>query len=130
MPNNAPWTLRFLAVLADTGDVAKSAKAAGISQARAYRHRRRDESFAAEWDDTLRSIIKSRVRLELQQKLLDRAIDGWVEPVFSGGKVVGAKRRFDHRLAILFLERHMPEVYGRTNEVVVDDEFNEDDSFL
>lgn len=49
-PPRAAWTARFLAVLAETRVVTTAARAAGISPASAYYHKRRRPDFAAEWN--------------------------------------------------------------------------------
>lgn len=49
-PPRADWTVRFLAVLAETRVVTSAARAAGIAPASAYYHKRRRPDFAAAWD--------------------------------------------------------------------------------
>lgn len=53
-PLNKHWRVYFLTALIDTSNVTASAEAAGISPSRAYRVRREDANFAAQWRTALR----------------------------------------------------------------------------
>jgi len=44
---------RFLAKLAESGNITASAKAAGVPRTTVYRWREKFKTFAAEWDDAL-----------------------------------------------------------------------------
>jgi hypothetical protein len=53
-PLNKHWRTYFLTALIETSNVTASAEVAGISPSRAYRVRREDENFAAQWRVALR----------------------------------------------------------------------------
>jgi hypothetical protein len=88
----------FLANLADTGVVTKSARAAELSKATVYAMRRVDEDFAKRWDEAL-NVLPSRVL----DAVVEEAIEG--EPIMSAeGHIVG--RRRNARLLERLAEKH------------------------
>ena len=90
----------FFATLADTCNVARSAKTAGFTANWAYRKRKTDAAFRAGW---ARAVAEGYAKLELV--LLDRAMNGTVKRVPSGG---GEKRirEYPNQLAMALLKRH------------------------
>lgn len=87
----------FIRQLARIGLVSAAARACGMSAKSAYALRKRSgaESFAAAWDD---AVDIGRFRGEAVA--IDRAINGYLEPVFRQGRKVGERRRFNDRLLI------------------------------
>lgn len=113
-PRADGWTpdvqRRFIQALAETGTVEGACRIVGMSVGSAYRLRNApgSEGFARAWRD---------VTVQVAERLLDvcfeRAIQGWDEPVFDrDGIRIGAKQRFDHRLAINLLRAYIPERFG------------------
>jgi len=98
------WTperrAKFLALLAENGNVRLSALSCGLSPQSAYKLRRRDATFARTWMAAL-----SLARDHADQVLADRALLGVEEPVFYRGEQVGVRRRFDTRLLLAHLAR-------------------------
>src|SRR5689334_12953216 len=98
------WTpelkARFLAILAESGNVRLAARRCGMSAQSAYVQRRRDEQFARTWAAAMRL-----ARDHCEQVLGDRAIDGVEEPIFYGGELVGTRRRYDTRLLLAHMAR-------------------------
>ncbi|RZF60759.1 hypothetical protein EWE75_21330 [Sphingomonas populi] len=80
----------FLDTLALSGDVARSAEAAGRTHASAYALRRHDPAFADGWEEALNAAYA-----RLEDELLARAID-------LGAREVGT---FDQALALKLLAR-------------------------
>ncbi|RYG98061.1 MAG: hypothetical protein EON58_08240 [Alphaproteobacteria bacterium] len=78
----------FLRVLARTKEVREACRAAGMSSTAAYALRRRSPPFARAWEKMLGLDTPS-----VLDAALARAIEGWVEPILVGGKVVGERRR-------------------------------------
>lgn len=84
-----------------------------------YNWRAKDAAFAAAWDDAL--AIKPADVLHLHASAFDRAADGWMEPVYFKGKVVGAVRRYSSYLTKIMLEAHVPDLF-RSNLANATDE--------
>ena len=83
----------FLRGLSETGTVAGAARAAGVSDTAAYNLRACNADFATAWDRALRVSAPA-----LEQVAYERAVEGWEEPVFSGGKQVGTRWRHSPQL--------------------------------
>jgi hypothetical protein len=90
----------FFSELADTCNVVRSAKAAGFTANWAYRKRKMDAGFRAGW---ARAIAEGYAKLELV--LLDRAMNGTVKRVPSGGSEKRI-REYPNQLAMALLKRH------------------------
>ena len=104
----------FLETLAERGSVRVAALAAGKSTTAAYNLRARagEAAFANAWDAALLARARS-----LEDLAFERAVDGWEEAVFAGGKQVGIRNRTDNRLLRWLLERSNPFDYGRDNSL-------------
>lgn len=89
----------FLARLRETGCVADAARTAGISANSARRAKKRIPEFADKWDMAL-----LEERPVLRQAAFERAVFGVDEPVVSGGKLLGTRRRYSDGLLRLLLE--------------------------
>jgi len=90
----------FIAALAESGLVARAAKAVGMGATSAYNLRRRPgaESFARAWDRVL-----AEARERALAYLMDQVLHGTTRPRFYRGKFVGHSHRFESRLAIAAL---------------------------
>jgi hypothetical protein len=104
---------RFLELLADTGNVSRSARLIGTTPKSVYLLRRRDDAFRAAWEEA-EDIAADRLEEEARR----RAIEGDEEPVVSGGQLVldpdGAPvtvRRYSERLLITLLKARRPEKF-------------------
>lgn len=112
LPNG--WRDAFLAALAKDRCVVKACRAAGVGRATAYRHRETNPDFATRWDEVVADNVD-----ELEGSVMSRAIDGWLEPVYVGGKMIGATRKYDNTLAWRLLAARKRAIYGAqvaTNE--------------
>lgn len=94
----------FLRALSETGCVRDACARARISNTSAYRMRKRCATFARAWDRAL-----TKVAPTIEQAAFERAVNGWEEPVWHGGKLVGYRRRFSDSLLRLLLTRGMRE---------------------
>ncbi|WP_288410731.1 hypothetical protein [uncultured Sphingomonas sp.] len=90
----------FLRALGETGCVRDACARARISNTSAYRMRKRCPVFAKAWDRAL-----TKVAPTIEQAAFERAVNGWEEPVWHGGKLVGYRRRFSDGLLRLLLTR-------------------------
>jgi hypothetical protein len=92
--------VRFLNVLATTGNVRRACHEVGVSPQSAYVHKRRDAAFAHGWNAAL---ILARDAAE--EVLAERALHGVSETIFYRGEAVGSRTRFDARLLLAHLAR-------------------------
>ena len=90
----------FLQALSETGCVRDACARARISTTSAYRMRRRSEAFDRAWRRAL-----AKVAPTIEQAAFERAVNGWEEPVWHGGKIVGHRRRYSDGLLRLLLTR-------------------------
>lgn len=95
---------RFIELLMSYGVKHKCAKAVGICPYTFNLHMKKDPEFAEAVNLALEVF-----RDTLEEVIIDRAVHGWVEPLTSGGMVVGYVKKFDNRLLELLLKRHIPE---------------------
>jgi len=95
----------FVAALVQTANVAEAAAAVGMSRHSAYRLRARPDAagFAAAWDAALAAGVE-----QLEEAAIGRAIHGTARPVFYGGQLVGERRYYNDRLAMLILRARDP----------------------
>jgi hypothetical protein len=91
--------LAFLREFARHGYVLGGARAAGISSDAVYKWRKRDPAFAALCDSAEHE-AKDAIRLEVYR----RAVEGWDEPVYQGGKQVGVIHKHSDRLLELLVK--------------------------
>lgn len=90
---------RFLAALVLTPNVAHAAQAAGFARQTAYKIRKHDPDFAAEWDNVYETHLDA-----YEDEVRRRAFEGWDEPVYQGGEEVGVVRRWSDKLAMFYLQ--------------------------
>jgi len=100
LPFTPDRRVRFLHLLASTGNVRRACQAVGVSPQAAYVHKRRDGAFAAGWSAAL---ILARDAAE--EVLAERALNGTEETIFYRGEAVGSRVRFDARLLLAHLAR-------------------------
>ena len=107
----ANWTKAkregFLEHLAATANVRASVRAVGMSEAGAYKLRRRMPEFHAAWKAAL---AEGYERVELL--LLERALGGTPTPIVHGGEAKGEVRLPDNRMALMLLRLHRDTVKG------------------
>jgi len=107
------WRERFLDALRDQrGNVRRACEAAGIARSWAYELREKDATFAAEWKQAALDAADL-----IEEKLLSRGLEGWEEPVYQGGQLVGTVTRFAHNIAMQILKAGNPEKYGDRTEL-------------
>ena len=91
----------FYVTLAETCNVARSARAAGFSANWAYRKRRRDAGFRTGWAQAVR---EGYAKLELV--LLERAMKGTPKPYVRRDGSERTIREYSTALAVALLRRH------------------------
>ena len=102
---------KFLAGLADCGNVTRAAETAGVNRVSMYQLRAKDKKFAKQWDE---SAAIGAARLEDEARR--RAVEGWEEPVFYQGGQCATVRKFSDTLLICLLKAHHPEKYADRNK--------------
>lgn len=90
-----------------TGSVSAGARAAGVSRTLAYKRRREDHAFAAEWDAALDCALD-----DLEGALRKRAVEGVEKPVYYGGKQCGSSVSYSDNLGMFLLRGRRKDVFG------------------
>jgi hypothetical protein len=93
----------FLEALSKAYSVTEAARLAGFARSTAYLTRDQDDEFAAAWEDAVEQgtdVIRAEIRR--------RAVDGWDEPVYQRGELVGHVRKYSDRLLELEAKRRDP----------------------
>lgn len=99
----------FIEVLADTGSVDAACKAVNMSTEGAYHLRRQPgaESFRKAWEAALGLGVQ-----RVEDVVMDRALNGVEEPLYSYGKLIGTRRRYNDRLLMFILRNRAPERFA------------------
>lgn len=100
----------FIAALADTGCVDRSARMVNIAQTNCYELRRAEgaEEFRRAWDAALDFGL-----LRLKDIAFERAIEGQLIPVFSAGKLMGYRRKRNDALLMFCLRHYGQDANGK-----------------
>lgn len=112
---NWPWLRcrqenqrHFIVEFLSCGKIDEAAEAVGIHRNTHYRWMAVDAEYAAVFEE-----VRQFAANVLEDSLFDRAVNGWMEPVFGGigdgvtGEV-GERRKFDNVLGLKMLERYKP----------------------
>lgn len=86
----------FLAHISEGYCVEASCRAAGIGTSIVYRHKARDPEFAAAFAEAQAASLGI-----VDDEIRRRAIEGWLEPVYQGGELVGHVRKYSDPLLTL-----------------------------
>lgn len=105
---------KFLQKLKSTnGNVSKACQAAKIARKTAYEHRKKNEEFAALWDEALETTYDA-----MEEEMYRRAVKGVVEPLIHKGQIVKDDngkpimiRKFSDRLLEFALKGNRPEKF-------------------
>jgi hypothetical protein len=108
MPNGIrqPKRRAFLAAYARCGNVSEAARIAGCNRLSHYEWLRTDERYAEVFEQAHEIAIDY-----LEAVARQRATDGWLEPVFYHGEVVGHVRKFSDTLLIFLMKGARPDTY-------------------
>lgn len=104
----------FIGALADTGCVRRAAAMVNMAQTNCYTLRRAAgaEEFARAWDAALDCGLK-----RLKDIAFERAIEGELIPVFSGGRLVGHRRKHNDALLMFILRHYGQDAGGRRTTI-------------
>ncbi|MES2097279.1 MAG: hypothetical protein V4459_11030 [Pseudomonadota bacterium] len=104
----------FIEALADTGCVSRAAAMVNMAQANCYTLRRAPgaEGFRRAWDAALDFGLA-----RLKDIAFERAIEGELIPVFSGGKLIGFQRKRNNALLIFCLRHYGQDAGGKRTTI-------------
>ena len=104
----------FIEALADTGAVSRAARMVNMAQANCYTLRRAPgaEEFRRAWDAALDFGVQ-----RLKDVAFERAIEGYLVPVFVGGKLAGYRRKTNDALLMFCLRHYGQDALGRRTTV-------------
>lgn len=104
--SKAGWQDRFIAALADYGNVGRACRFAGISRDVAYDNRKTDAEFAKRWKQALKTATDT-----LEEEAWRRAREGTEKPVYQNGLLIGGIQEYSDTLMIFLLKAHKPKKY-------------------
>lgn len=99
----------FLASLLETASVTESCKKLKINRPTVYLWRDQMPEFAQQWDDNMLTACDV-----LEDEAVRRGRDGYLRPVYQGGKKVGTERRYSDTLLMFILNGRRPEKFSRS----------------
>lgn len=107
-----PKKRAFLTAYVRAGTLAHAAEAAGVTPRAHYHWLETDPSYV----DAYRAAINVAADT-LESEAISRARDGWDEPVYQNGKLVGYVRKKSDTLLIFLLKGRRPSVFRERYEV-------------
>lgn len=104
----------FIGWLAVTGCVDRAARMVNIAQTNCYELKRAPgaEGFRRAWDAALDFAVP-----KLKDIAFQRAIEGELVPVFSGGKLMGFRRKYNDKLLMFCLRHYGQDAEGRRTTI-------------
>ena len=111
-PRTAIAKVAFLSHFAQHGNVLHACREARIGRTTFYGWLKSDPRFAVIYAEATEDAVDV---LEAEAKR--RAVDGYTEPVYQGGKQVGEVRKFSDNLLITLLKGKRPDVYRERLDV-------------
>jgi hypothetical protein len=104
----------FIGWLAVTGCVERAARMVNIAQTNCYELRRAPgaEGFRRSWDAALDFAVP-----KLKDIAFQRAIEGELVPVFSGGKLMGFRRKYNDKLLMFCLRHYGQDANGKRTTI-------------
>ena len=104
----------FIGWLAETGCVERAARMVNIAQTNCYELRRAPgaEGFRRAWDAALDFAVP-----RLKDVAFQRAIEGELVPVFSGGRLMGFRRKYNDKLLMFCLRHYGEDATGKRTTI-------------
>lgn len=97
---------KFLKAFARHGNVTRAAKAARVDRSTPYDWQKKDEAFAAAWEDA-----KEAAADVLETEAFRRAVTGTLKGVYHQGEKVDTERQYSDGLLTLLLKATRPEKF-------------------
>lgn len=104
----------FLSAYESMGNISGAARLVGMTRATHYLWMSSDPTYPERFESSDEIAID-----RLEQEARRRAIVGVEDPVFHGGKIVGATKRYSDTLLIFLLKGARPEKYRERQDVSV-----------
>ncbi len=104
----------FIEALADTGMVSRAAAMVNMTPEGAYYLRRQKdaESFRRAWEAALDYGVA-----RMKDIAFERAIDGYLVPMFVGGRLFGWRRKYNDRLLMYCLRHYGEDASGKRTKI-------------
>ena len=102
----------FLAAFAGCGTVLHAAEAAGINRRQHQRWMHDDAEYAKAFEDAKADVLEV-----VEREIFRRAVEGWDEPVFNGGRIVGEVRKRSDVLLIFLAKALAPNRYRDNHRI-------------
>ncbi len=115
----------FLAAFVEHGTVMHAAAAIGIDRRSHQRWMHEDAAYAESFEQA-----KADVLDVYEREIHRRGVEGWEEPVYQGGKLVGQVRRYSDVLLIFRTKALAPERYRERHHVSAEVTHHDGDSKL
>lgn len=116
-PKKSAKQAAFLAVYAECGNITQAAKKAKVNRTTHNFWLKKDDTYQARFD-----VAHLKACDSLEREARRRAVEGWNEPVYQKGVMVGVIRRFSDKLLELLLKGSLPKKY----KTVIQQERKED----
>lgn len=106
LPGDPDWAQKFgkpqrelfLMQLRRSGIVSQALSGVGVTSSTVYRLRASDSAFSEAWDDAIEAATDT-----LETEARRRAVDGWDEPIYQGGELVGYRKKYSDNLLAMLL---------------------------
>jgi hypothetical protein len=108
------WRAGWLLNYAMTASKAMACRAAHVTERTANYHLRSDHDFKAQADEAKEHCIDL-----LHTRMMQRSLEGDIEPIYWQGVKVDHVRRFDSRLQIEMARAHMPDKFKTPGQALV-----------
>jgi hypothetical protein len=96
----------FLAAYAETGVLKNAAKAAGVTRVNHCRWMKEDPAYAEKFEQLFEQVCE-----RFEAEAIRRAVDGYQDPVYQAGKLVGYRLKYSDTLLMFMLKAMRPEKY-------------------
>ncbi len=114
----------FLAAFSELGTIAAAAKASKMNRRNHFKWLEKDENYRKNFAEA-QAIAGDK----LEEVARKRATEGWLEPVFYEGEVVGHKPKYSDTLMAKLLDGALPEKYKQRYEKTGSGEFEKSVNF-
>lgn len=103
---------QFLQAYVETCNIMCAARLAKINPCTHYEWLRTSPKYKAAFEK-----YREKAGWYIEASAIDRAVEGWLEPVYYQGSQCGSVRRYDGGLTQFLLRGLMPEKYGQKTEI-------------